>query len=117
MNDKRWPWLILLPVESRLLTDLQTPSAELHELSDDLRTGFLNDVNALSNLIKKHTQCKSVNIAMLGNVVSDLHCHVIARHEGDSNWPNPVWGFEHAIAYKDDLPQALIETVRMYFRS
>lgn len=112
MNDKRWPWFILLPKEAEQSKTDAPPSAELHNLSESLRTGFMNDVTRVSELVEQHTRCKSVNIGMLGNVVPDLHCHVIAREEGDANWPNPVWGFEHAIAYSDDQPHALLDAVK-----
>lgn len=107
MNDSRWPWLIVLPRDS--------DSHELHQLNDHQRTTYLNDINQLSEIVHRYTRCRSVNIAMLGNVVSALHCHVVARNENDLNWPKPIWGFEKAIAYGDNLPHKLIETVQQRF--
>ena len=107
MNDSRWPWFIVLPKN--------TDSTELHHLSDTQRSGYLNDINMVSETLQQHTQCRSVNIAMLGNVVSALHCHVVARNEGDPNWPKPIWGFEQAIAYQDDIPKQLIKAVQDTF--
>lgn len=107
MNDSRWPWLILLPADST--------SRELHQLSDAQRTGFLNDVTRCSELMQEHTQCQSVNVAMLGNVVSALHCHVVARDEGDPNWPKPVWGFEERVMYGEKTPDQLIKLVQQTF--
>lgn len=97
MNDRRWPWLILIPH--------QTDAAELHDLTHTQRDAFLADVNQVSRVIQLETHCQSVNIAMLGNVVSQLHCHVVARSNGDPNWPRPVWGFQQAIPYSDDKPE------------
>ena len=90
---------------------LNSDATELHQLSDVQRIGFLNDINTLSNLLQSFTHCKSVNIAMLGNVVSALHCHVVARDPADPNWPAPIWGFEKAIAYADTLPSELIRHI------
>ena len=104
MNDARWPWLILLPINS--------PATELHHLDNSQRAGFLHDINALSQTLQAHTGCLSVNIAMLGNIVDALHCHVVARNTGDTNWPKPIWGFEQAIPYNDDVPTALIDAIR-----
>ena len=104
MNDSRWPWLIVLPINSS--------ATELHHLDDNQRAGFLRDVTALSQVLQEHTGCQSVNIAMLGNVVDALHCHVVSRNAGDTNWPKPVWGFEHAVPYKDDLPASLLDAIR-----
>ena len=104
MNDSRWPWFIVLPRNS--------DSTELHQLVEEQRTGYLQDINRISEIVQQHTQCSSINIAMLGNVVSALHCHVVARDEGDPNWPKPVWGFEQSIAYTNDVPRQLIGAVR-----
>jgi diadenosine tetraphosphate (Ap4A) HIT family hydrolase len=108
MNDRRWPWLILLP--------LQTDSRELHDLTHEQRNRFIADVNQASRVIQLSTGCRSVNVAMLGNVVAQLHCHVVARDEGDPNWPKPVWGYESAVPYSGDEPAALLATIRKSFR-
>lgn len=84
-NDMRWPWLILVPIDDTV--------TELHQLDDASRLAFMEAVNQTSAAMQKATHCRSVNIAMLGNVVSQLHCHVVARSPGDTNWPAPVWGF------------------------
>ncbi len=107
MNDSRWPWLIVLPANS--------DSTELHHLDNKQRTGYLDDINRLSELVQQHTQCRSVNIAMLGNVVAALHCHVVARDVDDPNWPKPVWGFQKAVAYTDNLPNPLIIAIQQNF--
>lgn len=94
MNDSRWPWIILVPI--------QTGIEELHDLTHSQREDFISDVNQVSRVMQITTECQSVNIAMLGNVVAQLHCHVIARNTGDPNWPNPVWGFDSALPYDGD---------------
>ena len=103
MNDSRWAWLMVLPINSS--------ATELHHLEDHQRAGFLHDVTTLSQVLQEHTSCQSVNIAMLGNVVDALHCHVVARNTGDPNWPKPVWGFEQAVPYNDNLPATLLDAV------
>ncbi len=107
MNDSRWPWLILVPVQPDI--------NELHDLTHEQRNAFMADVNQASRVIQKVTACKSVNVAMLGNVVSQLHCHVVARDSDDPNWPRPVWGFETAVPYVEPLPQSLLDAVRKSF--
>lgn len=105
MNDARWPWFIVLPKNSA--------ATELHHLQEAQRTAFLADINSISETLQHHTGCQSVNIAMLGNVVNALHCHVVARDSGDPNWPGPIWSFETAIPYAENaLPMALITTIR-----
>lgn len=107
MNDSRWPWFILVPRLANI--------NELHEFSDKQRGDFMSDANLLSKTLQNSTQCQSVNVAMLGNVVAQLHCHVIARNANDPNWPRPVWGFESAIAYNGSQPQNLMNAVARAF--
>jgi len=104
MNDCRWPWLIVLPRD--------TEAKELHHLDKIQRSAYLHDINQLSEIIQQYTACSSVNIAMLGNVVSALHCHLVARHASDLNWPKPIWGFEKAVAYNNNLPDGLIRKIQ-----
>ena len=80
----RWPWLILVQRDAG--------ATELHDLPDAALVGFARAVAATSAALKAATGCDSVNVAMLGNVVPALHCHVVARSAGDPNWPGPVWG-------------------------
>lgn len=108
MNDRRWPWLILIP----LAPDIE----ELHQLSTAQREGFMADVNLLSRELQRLSQCRSINVAMLGNVVSQLHCHVIARDEGDPNWPAPVWGHGTAVPYVAEQMHGLSESIRQVFQ-
>jgi len=98
MNDRRWPWVILVPVQAGI--------EELHDLTQSQREIFMSEVNKVSSIVQALTGCKSVNVAMLGNVVAQLHCHVIARNPGDPNWPNPVWGFNSALPYTEGKPEA-----------
>jgi diadenosine tetraphosphate (Ap4A) HIT family hydrolase len=107
MNDSRWPWLILIPTQS----DIE----ELHDLTHTQRDLFMADVNQVSRVMQLVTRCRSVNIAMLGNVVSQLHCHVVARDEGDANWPRPVWGYANAVAYDGNEPQVLMAAITRSF--
>lgn len=108
MNDKRWPWLILLPND-------RLQSTELHDLTHTERDAFMADVNQVSRVVQHETHCDSVNIAMLGNVVQQMHCHVVARSASDPNWPRPVWGFEQALPYEQGLPDNLIAAIRKSF--
>lgn len=107
MNDSRWPWIILVPVAENV--------NELHDFTHAQRDHFMADVNQVSRVVQHITACRSVNVAMLGNVVAQLHCHVVARVETDPAWPRPVWGFESAVAYTGNEPQALIDAIKKSF--
>lgn len=109
MNDSRWPWIILVPVQS----DIE----ELHDLTHSQRERFMADVNQVSRVLQISTNCQSVNIAMLGNVVPQLHCHVVARNPTDPNWPNPIWGYETATPYLEAENEAhtLVKAIQKSF--
>ena len=104
MNDARWPWLIVVPSIAG--------SVEWHELES--KSGLLidHDVSRSANALKQITNCEKINIASLGNMVRQLHIHIVARSAGDPNWPNPVWGFGEKITYVEKDAQELIEKIK-----
>ncbi|MBA3447043.1 MAG: HIT domain-containing protein [Pseudaminobacter sp.] len=92
MNDRRWPWLLLIP---------QRPGAEeVHELTPLDQAMLTFEGNMVANALKTVTGCTKINTAALGNIVRQLHVHVIARSEGDAGWPGPVWGYGMREPYK-----------------
>jgi diadenosine tetraphosphate (Ap4A) HIT family hydrolase len=104
MNDRRWPWLILVPRREGLV--------ELGDLDAAGRAALIEETALTADWLKAHTRAEKINLGALGNVVRQLHVHVVARRAGDPAWPGPVWGFGAASAYdKGDL-QALIAAAR-----
>ncbi|MCC0054445.1 MAG: HIT domain-containing protein [Rhodobiaceae bacterium] len=91
MNDAGYPWLILVPRRAGL--------ADLIDLEPADRATLAAEVDAVSCALKAHTGCHKLNVAALGNVVRQLHVHVIARFETDPAWPAPVWGKAPAKPY------------------
>jgi diadenosine tetraphosphate (Ap4A) HIT family hydrolase len=91
MNDRRWRWLILVPKVAG--------AEELHDLAPDRQKMELEWVIQAGEKLKSLTRCEKINIAAIGNMVRQLHIHVVARSDGDPNWPGPVWGFEKAEQY------------------
>jgi diadenosine tetraphosphate (Ap4A) HIT family hydrolase len=104
MNDSRWPWLILVP---------QRPGAvEIHDLTPLDQTMLVFESNMVAQALKSVTGCLKINTGALGNVVSQLHFHVIARDEGDQNWPGPVWGYGQREPYRREDLHRFIDTIR-----
>ena len=91
MNDTRWPWVILVP----RVVDVE----ELHDLSPRKVEVYMQLAAKIGELLKADTNCEKINIATIGNMVRQLHIHIIARDEGDPNWPGPVWGFGERESY------------------
>jgi diadenosine tetraphosphate (Ap4A) HIT family hydrolase len=109
MDDSNYPWLVLVPraVDARELVDLD--AGQRHQLSDE--------VDQASRLLRDAFAPFKLNVAALGNLVPQLHVHVIARFEGDPAWPAPVWG---RVAARPYTPEALVErinTLNEYLRA
>ena len=84
MDDARFPWAILVPRRPGL--------AELIDLDAEARATLWGEIDAVSRALKALTACDKLNVAALGNMVRQLHIHVIARFERDAAWPGAVWG-------------------------
>ncbi len=91
MNDTRYPWLILIPQRPNL--------REIIDLQGDDQQLLLQEISQLSHLLKTIWNPFKINVAALGNVVAQLHIHVIARFENDFAWPNPIWNCGTAQKY------------------
>ena len=94
MDDMRFPWLILVP----RLPGLR----ELTELAHDDQHALLDEINRVAHVLHAIAKPDKLNIAALGNVVPQLHVHVIARFVGDAAWPRPVWGVGERVPYTAD---------------
>ena len=93
MNDARYAWLILVPRRNGLVEILDVPESAQQEL--------WQEVHRVAAALREVAPCDKLNIGALGNIVRQLHVHVIARREGDAAWPGPVWGQGHAEPYAE----------------
>ena len=96
-NDSRFPWLILIPE----LTNLR----ELHEIPVDLQSRVYKEINLCSKLLEEVSQADKMNVAALGNIVPQLHIHIIARKQDDIAWPQPVWLAGSGIPYQQKIQE------------
>ncbi|MCQ2005832.1 HIT domain-containing protein [Rhizobium sp. NRK18] len=103
MTDARWPWFVLIPQRADV--------SEVFELTPLDQTMLTFETNQVASALKAVTGAEKINVGALGNIVRQLHVHVLARFEGDANWPGPVWGFGKAEAYDDDERNALIKKI------
>jgi diadenosine tetraphosphate (Ap4A) HIT family hydrolase len=90
MDNSLVPWFILVP---------QTSETELTDLSTSDQVSLLEEINLVSAFIKDHNEITKLNIAAIGNIVSQLHIHIVGRDPSDYCWPNVVWGTEERRAY------------------
>ena len=94
MDDTRFPWLLLVP---------RVPGAvEWIDLDGNQQRLLLAEINRTSQLLRAVAGVEKLNIGALGNVVAQLHVHLVGRHRGDAAWPGPVWGSGSAQRHAPD---------------
>ena len=103
-RDANYPWLLLVP--------RQVDVTEIIDLDAGARSQLMAEIADVSHALSELTQCDKLNVAALGNMVPQLHVHIIARRKSDVAWPRPVWGVAPAIAYGDNEMKTLIGAVR-----
>ena len=84
MDDARFPWLVLVPRRAGLV--------ELFDLGAGERTLLFDELEQAAQALRSVAPCARLNVGALGNVVRQLHVHVVGRREDDAAWPGPVWG-------------------------
>ncbi|KAF0109500.1 MAG: diadenosine tetraphosphate (Ap4A) hydrolase-like protein [Hyphomonadaceae bacterium] len=104
MNDSRYPWFILVPrIEN---------AVEWHNLSEQHQSQLFTETMQVAKIVSAMPNIKKINIGALGNVVSQLHVHIIGRNARDEAWPKPVWGIGNAVQYEAEAAATLIAKIK-----
>jgi len=103
-EDSNYPWLILVPRRAGMV--------ELIDLDETDRIRLTGEIALASQALRTITGCDKLNIAALGNVVRQLHIHVIARFRTDAAWPNPVWNVVPRRPYETSACDKLMASLR-----
>jgi diadenosine tetraphosphate (Ap4A) HIT family hydrolase len=103
MDNALVPWFILVP---------QVEVTEFHELPQESQQQLLEQINLISTYLKQELSVDKVNVAAIGNIVRQMHIHVVGRTETDYCWPNVVWGAEGGRPYSDSELQELTTAVK-----
>ncbi len=90
-NDKRFPWVIVVPKVASI--------TELYQLDANLQLKIARDTSLLGRELMELFEGDSLNTGALGNVVRQLHLHHVVRFQNDAAWPGPVWGFGKSVPY------------------
>lgn len=104
MNDANYPWLILVPKQDGI--------TELTDLGFDDQINILREINMISKILRDNFHVEKLNIAALGNVVKQLHIHIIGRSKNDITFPKPVWGNAPAKTYEKKAAEDLIKKIK-----
>jgi diadenosine tetraphosphate (Ap4A) HIT family hydrolase len=84
IDDADYPWLILVPRRAGV--------SEIADLGGDDAARLMAEITQASGILKAVTRCDKLNIGAIGNIVPQLHIHIVARRKDDPLWPKPVWG-------------------------
>ncbi|KTC43972.1 MAG: HIT family protein [Pseudomonas sp.] len=104
-NDANYPWFILVPRREDI--------SELFQLDGTDQQQLWRETTALAEVLKDSFDADKLNVATLGNVVSQLHMHVIVRRRDDAAWPAPVWGKHPAKPYNEQQVTQIRERLRV----
>ena len=104
IRDANYPWLLLVP--------RRPDTVEIIDLDEVEQAQLMTEVSRAARALKDVTKCDKLNIAALGNVVPQLHVHVIARRIGDAAWPRPVWGVVPPVPHDAGEVQNFISALR-----
>jgi diadenosine tetraphosphate (Ap4A) HIT family hydrolase len=104
INDANFPWLLLVPRRHHIV--------EIVDLDYIEQAQLMAEIAQAARSLKAITSCDKINVAALGNVVPQLHVHVVARSRGDPAWPKPVWGAAPPRPYEDAALQTLLVPLR-----
>jgi diadenosine tetraphosphate (Ap4A) HIT family hydrolase len=103
MDNSLVPWFILVP---------QVDVTEFHELQQEDQFQLLEHINQVSTYLKQELSVDKVNVAAIGNIVRQLHIHVVGRNETDFCWPNVVWGTEGGQSYTENELQEISAAIK-----
>lgn len=101
MDDAQFPWLVLVPRRAGV--------SELDDLNEEDRTRLMHEIQRAMKTLRGVVECDKLNVGALGNIVRQLHVHIVARRQDDPAWPGPVWGHGPAHHY---MPEARDKLVR-----
>ena len=101
LDDARFPWLVLVPRRAGV--------TEVTDLSDEDAMTLMGEIRVATRVMLELAKPDKVNVAALGNVVAQLHVHVVGRFRSDPAWPGPVWGHGTRAPYPHHAAAALVE--------
>ena len=108
MNVQEFFWIVLIPIKPNLI---ELSDLEVHE-----RNELLNFAVDLGDYIKSYQNFDKVNIGMLGNVVAQLHLHIVLRNKDDPAWPGPVWGWKSTSNIDEETKQIRSKLIVQYLK-
>ena len=107
LDDARFPWFVLVPRIGG--------ASEVTDLSEEQSVQLMREIRIAARVMMELSRPDKVNVGALGNIVAQLHVHVVGRFRSDPAWPGPVWGHGSRTPYPDHAASALIERAATLF--
>ncbi|CCE11884.1 conserved hypothetical protein [Bradyrhizobium sp. STM 3843] len=104
IKDANYPWMLLVP--------RREGAVEIIDLDEVAQAQLMTEIARASRALKDITKCDKLNVAALGNMVPQLHIHLIARRTSDVAWPRPVWGVAPPVPHDAEEVQHFISAIR-----
>ncbi len=106
-KDSNYPWVILVPEIDN--------ATEIHQLTANQQTELMQTITFIAEKMEVEFKADKINIGALGNVVKQLHIHVVARYETDIAWPGPIWGQHPMKQYDEATMVTMINKLKQLF--
>lgn len=103
MNNALFPWFVIVP---------DTTETEFYSLNRETQMALLEQINCVSQFITGNFRVDKLNIGAIGNIVSQMHIHVVGRRHDDPCWPHVVWGCKHSLAYQTNELTEIINKLK-----
>ena len=103
-NDSRYHWGLLVPRRAGVI--------EMADLTPEDQAQMMREIVQLTGLVRALPGVEKINVGNLGNIVTQLHVHVIGRFKGDPAWPGPVWGHSNPVPWPEPAKAPLAQAVR-----
>lgn len=106
-KNATYPWIMLIPKRNDI--------TEIIQLSDEDQHQLMHEIALSSQIMQALFAPEKLNVAALGNVVAQLHIHIVARYNTDPAWPDPIWGKPEVQDYSDEKLDMIINTLKKHF--
>ncbi len=107
MNDSRYPWLILVPRRPAI--------SEIHHLPTTDQQSLFTEIIKVAEFLEEEFKPAKINIGAIGNIVPQLHVHIVSREFNDPAWPDPVWGHSPQVPYQKREARKIIKKIIINF--
>jgi diadenosine tetraphosphate (Ap4A) HIT family hydrolase len=106
-NEANFPWFILVPEVPEGIEDL-------HQLDEETFSDVMEGMRKVSRFVENHFRPEKLNVACIGNMVRQMHIHVVGRSTGDPAWPGVVWAFDGKRKYPEGEAEEIVQAARKY---